>query len=226
MRKGILDVDVYEDSEKELMLGCLSSLAGSAVWLIAATFLKMPISGTHSIVGAAIGFSLVARGTNGLHWHMLLTIGLKLPDCQTKTISFFTILVGSWFVSPVLSGLTSVFMYTIIKRLILSSKDPVNAGFISLPLFYGFTVLVNVFSIIHDGPKLLYMDNIPLWMAAVISIAVSVTAMVVIQVFMVPWQRRQLAAQLQAEKPNVNFNIGESTGETAFSFSLYYVFDF
>lgn len=87
MRKGILEVGVYDNSEVELMLGCLSALASSAVWLLVATFFKLPISGTHSIVGSTIGFSLVARGTEGLHW---MTLGIFL----TKAIKRWTILIS------------------------------------------------------------------------------------------------------------------------------------
>lgn len=48
---------------------------GSAVWQLIASFLKLPISGTHCIVGATIGFSLVAIGTQGVQWMQLVKIG-------------------------------------------------------------------------------------------------------------------------------------------------------
>lgn len=78
MRKGILDIDLYANSEPELMLGFISALASSALWLLVATFLKLPISGTHSIVGSTIGFSLVARGIRGVQWTMLGKLENKL----------------------------------------------------------------------------------------------------------------------------------------------------
>lgn len=135
MRKGILDTSMYADSEVELMLGCLSALASSALWLLVATFFKLPISGTHSIVGSTIGFSLVARGVDGLQWRTLGTI------------------VASWFISPVLSGLMSTVLFTCIRRYILQAGNPLRAGLLALPIFYGVTLFVNVFSIVHNGPK-------------------------------------------------------------------------
>ncbi|MPC17965.1 Sodium-dependent phosphate transporter 1-A [Portunus trituberculatus] len=77
VRKGILDVTLYNDSEKELMLGSLAALGGSAIWNLVATFFKLPISGTHTIVGATVGFSLCARGFSGVNWITFGKIGLE-----------------------------------------------------------------------------------------------------------------------------------------------------
>lgn len=87
MRKGILDVNLYADSETELMLGFVSALASSALWLLVATFLKLPISGTHSIVGSTLGFSLVARGTQGVQWFTLSKSKFIIFNREKKQIS-------------------------------------------------------------------------------------------------------------------------------------------
>lgn len=186
MRKGILQVDLYEGSEKELLIGLLSSLAGSGIWLLVATFFKLPISGTHSIVGATVGFSLVCRGTKGLSWGTLGTIVL------------------SWFVSPVLSGLVSVLLYILIRKFILKAPSPLSSGLRALPMFYGFTIAVNTFSIFHDGPKLLYFDKIPVWAGILISSLLGMVIALIVQLFVVPWQRKQVLESSVEPSPRIS----------------------
>ncbi|KAH8411124.1 hypothetical protein KR222_003843 [Zaprionus bogoriensis] len=191
MRKGILEVGLYEGAEDVLMLGCVAALTSSAIWLLVATFLKLPISGTHSIVGSTIGFSLVARGMQGLKWSTLGTI------------------VGSWFISPVLSGVVSILLFLAIRRFILRAKDPLKAGFRSLPIFYGVTFFINVISVVLDGPKLLYMDNIPAWIALSGSVGLSLVVALLTQLVVVPLQRRTISKKLRAHNP-VKFNFEDS----------------
>lgn len=190
MRKGILEVGLYEGHEKELMLGCMAALASSAFWLLLATFLKLPISGTHSIVGSTIGFSLIARGTEGLKWNTLGTI------------------IASWFISPVLSGFVSTVLFLLIRKLILRAKNPLGAGLIALPIFYGATVFINFVSVVLDGPKLLYMDNIPVWIAVLGSALLALLIAILVQIFIVPIQKRKILGY--NKKTPVKFNIFDS----------------
>ncbi|XP_044742745.1 sodium-dependent phosphate transporter 1 [Chrysoperla carnea] len=194
IRKGILDLSQYKNQELDLMLGCISALSASAVWLILATFLNMPISGTHSIVGATVGFSLAVKGLNGIQWIQILKIG------------------SSWFISPVLSGLISSLIYLFIYYAILIRKNPTEAGLLCLPFFYGFTAIVNIFSIVHNGPRLLYMDNLPFWLAVVISLSAGFVIMALVQLFLVPWQRKVMKKRRASAQ--VNFSIGESADPT------------
>lgn len=76
IRKGILDPSVFEGHETELMLGYVSALLGCCVWLILATILNYPVSGTHSIVGATVGMGLVSRGIKDIKWGAILKIGI------------------------------------------------------------------------------------------------------------------------------------------------------
>lgn len=62
-------------------------------------------------------------------------------------------IVGSWFISPVMSGTISVGLFMLIKCFVLNSENPLKSGLSSLPVFYGATIFVNLFSVIHDGPK-------------------------------------------------------------------------
>lgn len=133
IRKGILDISLYEGAEKELMLGMLAALISCTIWLLIATFLKLPVSATHSIVGATVGFGLVARGTQGIQWSTIISITL------------------SWIVSPLMAGIISVVIYLIIYKFVLKAKKPFNAGLIALPIIWGVVIFINVLGISLDG---------------------------------------------------------------------------
>ncbi|XP_015827664.3 sodium-dependent phosphate transporter 1-A [Nothobranchius furzeri] len=162
IRQGIIDVRMYNGSEHVLMAGSISAMFGSAVWQLAASFLKLPISGTHCIVGATIGFSMVARGHQGVKWMELLRI------------------VASWFLSPVLSGIMSGILFFFVRKFILNKTDPVPNGLRALPVFYAITMGINLFSIMFTGAPLLGFDRVPWWGTLCISLGFAfVTALVV-----------------------------------------------
>ncbi|KAI1900504.1 hypothetical protein AGOR_G00050610 [Albula goreensis] len=162
IRQGIIDVNMYNGSEPELMAGSISAMFGSAVWQLLASFLRLPISGTHCIVGATIGFSLVVKGHEGVKWMELLKI------------------VISWFLSPLLSGLMSAFVFYFVRMYILNKENPVPNGLKALPIFYAVTMGVNLFSIMFTGAPLLGLDRIPWWSTMLISAVCAVVTAIVV----------------------------------------------
>lgn len=75
VRKDIANIEEYNNYEKELILGFTAALFGSAIWNLLATWFKMPISGTHSIIGAICGFTIVSRGWHSVNWMSIAKIG-------------------------------------------------------------------------------------------------------------------------------------------------------
>ncbi|XP_076126825.1 sodium-dependent phosphate transporter 2 isoform X2 [Alosa pseudoharengus] len=181
IRKGIIDVNLYNETVPVLMAGEVSAMVGSAIWQLIASFLKLPISGTHCIVGATIGFSMVAIGTKGVQWMQLVKI------------------VSSWFISPLLSGLMSGLLFFVIRHFILSKDDPMPNGLRALPLFYATTIGINTFSIMYTGAPLLGLEMMPVWAIALITLAGSIVCAGLVWFLVCPWMRRKIAGQLKEE---------------------------
>uniref|UniRef100_A0A7N8XIW7 Phosphate transporter n=1 Tax=Mastacembelus armatus TaxID=205130 RepID=A0A7N8XIW7_9TELE len=184
IRKGIIDVGMYNGSEHVLMAGSVSAMVGSAVWQLAASFLKLPISGTHCIVGATIGFSLVAKGQQGVQWLELLRI------------------VGSWFLSPLLSGIMSGIVFYFVRMFILRKKDPVPNGLKALPVFYAITMGINLFSIMYTGAPVLGFDKIAWWGTLLISLACSLVTAIVVWFIVCPRLKKKIERDIKSSSPS------------------------
>lgn len=189
IRKGIIDVTPYQNDTSLFMVGNVAALSGSCVWLLAATLLRMPVSATHSIVGASIGFALVAHGSKGINWHKL---GL---------------IIGSWFISPIASGIVSTSLFYFCKYFILRKKDPLEPGLLFLPMFYGITIIINLFSVFYHGPKILKFDRIPLWGVFIISFGSGLITAILVRLIIVPWQRRKILKHCEELKDENTDNL-------------------
>ncbi|XP_057674863.1 sodium-dependent phosphate transporter 1-B [Corythoichthys intestinalis] len=185
IRTGIIDVNVYNVSEQSvLMAGSISAMFGSAVWQLAASFLKLPISGTHCIVGATIGYSLVAKGQEGVRWFQLLRI------------------VASWFLSPLLSGLMSAVVFYFVRVFILHKKDPVPNGLKALPVFYAITMGINLFSIMFTGAPMLGFDKLPWWGVLLISLGCALLTAVVVWFIVCPRLKKKIERDIKSASPS------------------------
>jgi len=185
IRKGIISVDSYSNgSEAEFMVGNLAALGGSCIWMLVASCLTLPVSATHSIVGATLGFSIVARGTGGVSWGQLGKI------------------IGSWFISPLMSGAISTGLFFLIFKVVISKDQPLEPGLKLLPIFYAVTIAINFFSIFYKGSELLHFNKIPLYGTFILAFGPAIICALIVQFIVVPWLRRKIKAnaQLEAQK--------------------------
>ncbi|WP_250461113.1 inorganic phosphate transporter [Microbulbifer litoralis] len=121
IRKGIIDSDIFAAQPELLVYGMLSALLAAGTWLLIASLLGWPVSTTHSIVGAIVGFSAVGISVDAVAWGKVGSI------------------VASWVVSPVLAGTISFLLFRSVQRLILNSEDPFGNAKRYIP-FYMFAV--------------------------------------------------------------------------------------
>ena len=106
IRKGIVDADLLSANPELLLYGMLASLLAAGIWLLIASKNGWPVSTTHSIVGAIVGFAMVGIGMDAVHWNKVGFI------------------VASWVVSPVLAGFIAFMLFRSVQGLILDTEHP------------------------------------------------------------------------------------------------------
>ena len=104
-----------------LLIGFISSLLAAAIWATLSTWKEMPISTTHSIIGALMGFGIIAGGVSSVNW-------LKIGS-----------VAASWVLSPVFGCIIAFFVFKIIVKLIFAKEEPVSSAKIVGPIIIGMT---------------------------------------------------------------------------------------
>lgn len=108
IRQGIIDGQSASADPELLVYGMLSALLAAGTWLAIASRRGWPVSTTHSIVGAIVGFAVVGMGASSVEWAKVGKI------------------VASWVVSPVLAGFLAFFLFQSVQKLILRTDDPLE----------------------------------------------------------------------------------------------------
>ena len=110
IRSSIIDIESagFDDRPELLIFGMLSSLLAAGIWLVVASKYGWPVSTTHSIIGAIVGFAVVGISADSVMWGQVLEI------------------VASWIISPVFSGTIAFILFLSVEKLVLSREDPLK----------------------------------------------------------------------------------------------------
>ncbi|MCL1092961.1 inorganic phosphate transporter [Shewanella kaireitica] len=135
IRKGIIDSTFFIEQPELLVYGMIASLLAAGLWLIAASALGWPVSTTHSIVGAIVGFAAVGVGTEAVEWGKVGGI------------------VGSWVVTPAISGFIAFMIFQSVQKLIFNTDNPLENAKRYVPFYMALAGFVMSLVTITKGLK-------------------------------------------------------------------------
>ena len=137
IQQGIVDPSFFSLEPMVFAVGMSGALLATGIWINVASYLHLPVSTTHAIIGAVIGFGLLVGGTHAIYWDQLGLITL------------------SWLIAPLISGIVGYFIFDLIQKKILFSLNPLNSAIELAPYLTFFFLLAFSFSIFYKGyPKL------------------------------------------------------------------------
>ena len=171
VRKGIVDPSILSalpgisptDAAALMVIGMTVSLFSAAIWLNYSSWAGMPVSTTHSIVGAVAGFGIIAAGHDAVNWGKMGQI------------------VASWFISPIAGGIMAFVLFKFISRVILGHNRPVVAARKYIPYIVFLVFAVVTLATIYKGLKHVIgeFEWLSGYMSFVITGVISITAAVI-----------------------------------------------
>lgn len=189
IRKGIIDAEYFTTIPELLVIGMISSLLAAGLWLVIASFKGWPVSTTHSIVGAIVGFTAVGVSTDAVVWTKLGGI------------------VGSWVITPVISGIIAIFIFLSAKKLILDRASPLVSAVRYIPIYMGLAGFIMALVTVKKGLKHVGL-GLPFWEGILLAVSVGVLVAAVGAYFVRKLSHKVLtsdsASQMSVESQNLS----------------------
>ena len=138
--KGIIDPTLLTSEPNKLMLGMFAALLSAGLWVHLATYFGLPVSTTHAIVGAVVGFGIISVGAGAVSWNKIITIAI------------------SWVVSPAAGACVAGGVFYFTEKKILSARDPHTAAIHYAPALIFLVAMVLILSFIFKGLKNLHLE--------------------------------------------------------------------
>jgi inorganic phosphate transporter, PiT family len=130
---GLINVGFFANDPVLLVIGMIASLLASAAWLLLASYKGWPVSTTHTIIGAVIGFGLVSVGLHNIMWD-----------------NIFNIMI-SWLITPFISGILSYSLFSFVQKSIFEHEKPAKQAKKTVPYYVFFAASVILFVIFYQG---------------------------------------------------------------------------
>ncbi len=165
MQSGIVNPLTFVGDPSFFLYGMVSALLATSIWLQIASYFGWPVSTTHAIVGAILGFGVVIGGVHSVQWLEVGSIAL------------------SWVISPALSGLFAFLIFSILQRKILYAMNPVVATKKLLPLLISLVFITFTLSVFAGGLKNIHFQLTSIHVL-VISLGVGVVAFLIGHILM------------------------------------------
>ncbi|MCI0382623.1 MAG: inorganic phosphate transporter [Chlamydiae bacterium] len=140
LQSGLIRTEIFALDPINLSIGMCAALLGTGIWLHVASFLGLPVSTTHAIVGAILGFGILTGGGGAIQWKEVGTIAM------------------SWIVSPLLSGIVSFLIFTVVQQKILYALNPLDMTKKFFPFLSFLTLGTFTLSLVFGGLKHLHIS--------------------------------------------------------------------
>lgn len=141
IKQGFVSPTIFASDPLGFAFGMTAAILATALWLQYATFKGLPVSTTHSIVGAVLGFAIMQGGFYDINFSQLAAI------------------FSSWLISPLLGSLIAFFALSFILRHVIDTRDPVGRAKLLVPFMVGTAVIILSSSFTPRLVKKVVADN-------------------------------------------------------------------